>query len=1469
MVLVLAFSLQGTVDAQRVTEVSGDHQNQVPSLPFNSPLVFTISDVTAANETPAATGTLGTPPAPPTISAASLITITGTGVTINGVTISGKTTTTTTTLNQPKVYSPAVTTTTHADAAERTALSTGLNTYNNANTTLRVGSNTITVRLTAGASASSSATVAVASGGTTLKTFTFYVAATPAATALFDPASPTTTGVYTNTIASSVEGQISFATQGATADNMLVDFSILSGSGGLYFDADDRNRNTSRRNQTVGVDSSAAAIRFRPPGSGVTIIQAAIRGTNQRAYRTLFSNFPNVSKVEDVSGRTGVIGTRLPDPFIVEVRDGETGARVPNQNVRFSVSFSGGGNANLPHQNATATMPATATMLTSTADSTQTIATTAVSSASITLDLQTDSRGRAGVYLTMGVDADPVSPNPRTDVGTYMLRAQLTDTPPTATPTIWDTETFTAQSVGETTEAIIEIASGNNQRVDPVTGAPDEQLVVSVLNRHRQIVRGEPVTFRATVGTLTGDAARVPTGGTATGQFVTQTTDEFGQAAVAFVIGDTSGDAEVRAVINPATQHEQGVTFTVNGRGGGNPQPPQPPQSPQPPQQVIANVPSSVSGTTDGTTTLRFTAPAGASVSIGELNDTFPIENASLPVRSGNTVSSTLTLPSQVRDYSLTVFVDRVPYSVSVRVTAPTAPTGGTVTVRIQPSSGGPGTQATVTVTATPAARVSIPLGITAGGGTLSPLTVTTGTNGIGTATLTRGSTPGSNYFITATPPTGYTFRSALTSGERVIILGTPPTTTPGTTTLTTAGEPASLSAYEGNNQEGSPNIRLLSPLVVEVVDANDNPVSNVRVRFRTTIGSGTFTPRTSRTDTDGFAEVRFTPTSTGRIRVVASVTGVSRNAVFFVQGGELASGLVKVSGDSQNGTQGEALSNPFIVEVQDADGEPLSDRTVSFHVTAGGGSLSEASVRTGANGRAETLLTLGNQRGVHSVQASVPGVDPVTFTARIEPQILVAAANRPVMYWTDGGMLYRLAEKVEHIAVSLENATSWAIGGDKLYWTMTNATNPNRGTLNRANLDGSGATELNDIYGAPYEIAVDVTKGKLYWTDSLNRIQQSDLSGQNIKNAVRDISGLGTLAVAAGNVYWTEAAGRIRSANINGGTPVTPTLASGLGEVLSLAVGGNKLYWLERAANGSGKLQRANLDGTGVEVLKSFTRLYDNSLSVDTTRQHLYLAGSGKVSRRNLTGTGYQVVVSGLGNPMSIAIGGEAPAGTSTQTPTTTTPTTPTASASKYDVNADGSVDSKDIDVLIVAILAELTDDKYDVNDDGKVDVSDVKAVNANLDAGAASAPTLLGMKFTAIERDRLQEQVDLLIATGDRSPAALKTLIYLQQLIVMARPEKTQLLANYPNPFNPETWIPYELATDTDVRITIYNAQGVVIRTLQLGQQSAGYYTDRERAAYWDGRNALGEQVASGIYFYQLETDEMSTLRKMVILK
>ena len=98
---------------------------------------------------------------------------------------------------------------------------------------------------------------------------------------------------------------------------------------------------------------------------------------------------------------------------------------------------------------------------------------------------------------------------------------------------------------------------------------------------------------------------------------------------------------------------------------------------------------------------------------------------------------------------------------------------------------------------------------------------------------------------------------------------------------------------------------------------------------------------------------------------------------------------------------------------------------------------------------------------------------------------------------------------------------------------------------------------------------------------------------------------------------------------------------------------------------------------------------------------------------------------------------------------------------------------------------------------------------------------------------------------------------------------PAETLLLTNYPNPFNPETWIPYHLANDSDVQISIYDINGALVRQLDLGYQQAGYYTNRSRAAYWNGRNEFGERVATGIYFYQLQADNMSLLRKMVILK
>ena len=94
-------------------------------------------------------------------------------------------------------------------------------------------------------------------------------------------------------------------------------------------------------------------------------------------------------------------------------------------------------------------------------------------------------------------------------------------------------------------------------------------------------------------------------------------------------------------------------------------------------------------------------------------------------------------------------------------------------------------------------------------------------------------------------------------------------------------------------------------------------------------------------------------------------------------------------------------------------------------------------------------------------------------------------------------------------------------------------------------------------------------------------------------------------------------------------------------------------------------------------------------------------------------------------------------------------------------------------------------------------------------------------------------------------------------------------ELLPNYPSPFNPDTWIPFRLARDTNVAITIYDAGGALVRTFELGNLSAGAYESKGKAVYWDGRNDFGELVATGVYFYRLSTPDFSVTRKTSIRK
>ena len=106
-------------------------------------------------------------------------------------------------------------------------------------------------------------------------------------------------------------------------------------------------------------------------------------------------------------------------------------------------------------------------------------------------------------------------------------------------------------------------------------------------------------------------------------------------------------------------------------------------------------------------------------------------------------------------------------------------------------------------------------------------------------------------------------------------------------------------------------------------------------------------------------------------------------------------------------------------------------------------------------------------------------------------------------------------------------------------------------------------------------------------------------------------------------------------------------------------------------------------------------------------------------------------------------------------------------------------------------------------------------------------------------------------------------------KKLVTLGQIKRNQLFQNYPNPFNPETWIPYQLAESADVTLHIHAVDGGLVRTLSLGCQGVGIYHNRSRAAYWDGKNELGEKVANGVYFYTLSADEFSATRKMLIRK
>ncbi len=204
------------------------------------------------------------------------------------------------------------------------------------------------------------------------------------------------------------------------------------------------------------------------------------------------------------------------------------------------------------------------------------------------------------------------------------------------------------------------------------------------------------------------------------------------------------------------------------------------------------------------------------------------------------------------------------------------------------------------------------------------------------------------------------------------------------------------------------------------------------------------------------------------------------------------------------------------------------------------------------------------------------------------------------------------------------------------------------------------------------------------------------------------------------------------------------------------------------------------------------------------------------------------------------------------------------------WDVDENGVVNI--LDLVIVSQnfgLSPPTNPRADVTGDGHVNILDLVLVAQHFGESAGAPPSARVHTQEYIEPGTVQAWI-LQAQVADNGSAVFREgIANLKRLLAVSTPQKTALLANYPNPFNPETWIPYQLANPADVSITIYAADGKLVRTLTLGHQAVGKYHDRSRAAYWDGKNAQGETVASSVYFYTLTAGEFSATRKMLILK
>ena len=331
--------------------------------------------------------------------------------------------------------------------------------------------------------------------------------------------------------------------------------------------------------------------------------------------------------------------------------------------------------------------------------------------------------------------------------------------------------------------------------------------------------------------------------------------------------------------------------------------------------------------------------------------------------------------------------------------------------------------------------------------------------------------------------------------------------------------------------------------------------------------------------------------------------------------------------------------------------------------------------------------------------------------------------------------------------------------------------------------------------------------------------------------------------------MYWTDweledRRGKILRANLDG-SDVETLFVGEPSRGIALDIHSGKVYWTNWNHDRNGSIRRADLDGSNVELLVAGLAT-PRGISFDATGARIYWteydwdSSTGAIQRADLDGAIVETILADLPGPYHLAldlIGGRIYW---------------TEPGDEYDpgvirrANLDGS-DSEDI-------LTGLDSPKGLALDEagGKIYWTDERGIlRANLDGSNAE---LLLREMRYLGGIALNVPRTDTVATAS-PPSTL--------------PAQTALLANYPNPFNPETWIPYQLHVPAQVRLSIFDVRGALVRAIDLDYRPAGRYLAPSRAAYWDGRDQHGQPVATGVYVYRLQAGASAHVRKMLVLK